>query len=94
MHLSSVFLALLGVSIGASAASPDDCPGYTATNIVQSATGLTADLSLAGTACNAYGYDLGALKLLVEYQTGMHLSINNVHSVCSRLTQLQIPDFM
>ena len=46
------------------------CPGYTASNVVQTDSGLTASLSLAGDACNVYGYDLGALTLLVEYQTG------------------------
>jgi alpha-glucosidase len=47
----------------------DDCPGYTAFNVVKTDSSLTADLTLAGTACNAYGKDLDALKLLVEYQT-------------------------
>jgi len=71
MHFSNAFFMLLGAVSGAVAASIDDCPGYTATNVVRSATGLTADLTLAGPACNVYGYDLGALKLLVEYQTGV-----------------------
>ena len=47
------------------------CPGYAATNIVDSGSTLTADLALNGDACNTYGYDLGNLSLLVEYQTGM-----------------------
>lgn len=47
-----------------------DCPGYTASNVVQTDSGLTASLSLAGDACNLYGYDLPDLTLLVEYQTG------------------------
>ncbi len=68
--LSTVF-AFFATLLVCSAASVNDCPGYAATNIVETATGLTADLNLAGTACNVYGYDLGALKLLVEYQTGM-----------------------
>ncbi len=70
LGLSTAF-ALLGASLVCSAPSIDDCPGYAATNIVETATGLTADLNLAGPPCNVYGYDLGALKLLVEYQTGM-----------------------
>lgn len=70
MVVFSSLVALLGISYLCSAASVEDCPGYTATNVVETATGLTADLSLAGEACNAYGYDLGSLKLLVEYQTG------------------------
>lgn len=46
------------------------CPGYTASNVVQTDSGLTASLSLAGDACNIYGYELPYLTLLVEYQTG------------------------
>ena len=46
------------------------CPGYTATNIVDFGSTLTADLTLSGVACNTYGDDLNALNLLVEYQTG------------------------
>lgn len=46
------------------------CPGYSASNIQQSGSGLTADLTLAGEACNAYGIDLPNLTLTVEYQSG------------------------
>ena len=70
MKFSTTWLALLASLAGVMAASVDDCPGYAASNVKQTATGLTADLTLAGPACNIYGYDLGALKLLVEYQTG------------------------
>jgi len=34
------------------------------------ATALTADLNLAGTACNVYGNDIQDLKLLVNYDSG------------------------
>lgn len=53
------------------------CPGYTASNIKTSSTGLTANLALAGAACNAYGTDVESLSLLVEYQTDhrLHVSI-------------------
>ena len=54
------------------ATDPSTCPGYTASNIDVTDSGLTADLALAGTACNAYSEDLEELKLVVEYQTGMH----------------------
>ncbi|KAK0256166.1 hypothetical protein LTR35_018277, partial [Friedmanniomyces endolithicus] len=47
------------------------CPGYKAGNVQTSDTGLTASLSLAGTACNAYGTDLTDLTLTVEYQASM-----------------------
>ena len=49
------------------------CPGYKASNVVTTSTGMTASLSLAGTACNAYGTDLTDLTLTVEYQTGKQL---------------------
>ncbi|RWA07552.1 hypothetical protein EKO27_g7548 [Xylaria grammica] len=52
-----------------------DCPGYTASNVVETDGRLTADLSLAGTACNIYGTDLTDLKLLVEYQTNSRLHV-------------------
>jgi alpha-glucosidase len=54
----------------------DKCPGYTASNVQNDGSTVTADLTLAGTACNAYGEDLTKLKLLVEYQTGtLHYSL-------------------
>lgn len=51
------------------------CPGYKASNVLTSYSGLTADLTLAGTACNVYGTDLTDLTLTVEYQTGELYSI-------------------
>ncbi|KAI0521082.1 glycosyl hydrolases family 31-domain-containing protein [Xylaria bambusicola] len=70
--LSSLVLASASLAL---AASIDDCPGYTASNVVESEGKLTADLSLAGTACNIYGTDLTDLKLLVEYQTESRLHV-------------------
>lgn len=52
------------------------CPGYTASNVKSSSTGLTADLTLAGPACNVYGTDVDSLSLLVEYQTNQRLHIS------------------
>lgn len=49
----------------------DDCPGYKASNVVRSDSSVTADLTLAGTACNLYSTDLTDLKFLAEWQTGM-----------------------
>lgn len=48
----------------------DACPGYKASNVKKIDGGITADLSLAGTACNVYGNDLKDLKFVAEYQTG------------------------
>lgn len=44
------------------------CPGYTASNVVETTNGFTADLTLAGSACNVYGNDIEDLTLRVEYQ--------------------------
>lgn len=66
---------ILASASGAVADSVDDCPGYTASNVVEGDGKLTADLSLAGTACNIYGTDLKDLKLLVEYQTDARLHV-------------------
>lgn len=52
------------------------CPGYQASNVRGSANGFTADLKLAGAACNVYGNDVPALELLVEYQDDTRLAIN------------------
>ena len=58
-------------------AANSTCPGYTATNVDVTDSGLTADLTLAGAACNAYSEDLQELKLVVEHQTGMSLATAN-----------------
>lgn len=52
------------------AADASSCPGYKASNVKTSSSGLTADLTLAGKACNVYGNDIKDLTLTVEYQTG------------------------
>ncbi len=51
------------------------CPGYKASNVQSNSNGLTADLTLAGDACNAYGTDLTNLTLTVEHQTNDRLHI-------------------
>lgn len=61
-------------------ASLDNCPGYTASNVQDDGVRVTADLALAGPACNVYGNDLTDLKLEVEYQTGMLVVIRTLHS--------------
>lgn len=50
------------------------CPGYKASNVQTSSSGLTADLTLAGEACNVYGTDLTDLTLEVSYDTGKLVS--------------------
>ncbi|KAL6703672.1 hypothetical protein ACN47E_009446 [Coniothyrium glycines] len=51
------------------------CPGYAASNVETTDSGLTADLTLAGDACNIYSDDIKDLKLVVEYQTGDRLHV-------------------
>ncbi|KAI1823241.1 glycoside hydrolase family 31 protein [Xylaria intraflava] len=51
------------------------CPGYKASNVAETALGLTADLVLAGDPCNVYGADVDALSLIVEYQASDRLHI-------------------
>ena len=51
-------------------ATLSSCPGYRASGVETTGNGLTATLTLAGTACNVYGTDLEELTLTVEYQSG------------------------
>ena len=46
------------------------CPGYKATSIKKTSSGIVADLQLAGNACNVYGDDLTKLTLTVTSETG------------------------
>lgn len=65
------------------------CPGYRASNIKITSTGLTADLTLAGTACNVYGDDLHDLTLEVTYETDTRLHVKVQDSASS---VYQVPD--
>lgn len=70
---------LVGAAILNSRDNPDQCPGYRATNANEQGLSFTADLTLNGDPCNAYGEDLQDLKLLVEYQDGQsHSRISNM----------------
>jgi alpha-glucosidase len=63
------------------------CPGYKASNVTTTESSLTADLTLAGTACNTYGYDISNLTLQVDYQTGKDVSVvllSAVRSLCKK----------
>jgi alpha-glucosidase len=51
------------------------CPGYLASTILRTEYGLTANLILAGPACNAYGTDVETLNLTIEYQSDDRLHI-------------------
>lgn len=63
------------------------CPGYTASNVVKTASGLSADLTLAGEACDVYGTDLTDLTLEVSYDTGtIDASLNKAMFIYSLRT--------
>jgi alpha-glucosidase len=64
---------LIGAYLTTQCSAQNECPGYTAASVQQTSNGLTADLQLAGPACNVYGTDLPNLTLTVEYQTGKPL---------------------
>ena len=63
-------LLLLGSLLPVLSQDLSGCPGYTASDVAQTDSGLTASLTLAGDGCNVFGYDLPDLTLLVQYQTG------------------------
>lgn len=69
------------------------CPGYTASNVANIKQGFTADLNLAGPACNVYGNDISALYLTVEYQAKERLSVKIVprYIVPKNYTQYILP---
>ncbi|KAL9614199.1 MAG: hypothetical protein Q9167_001287 [Letrouitia subvulpina] len=54
------------------------CPGYNASNVMRTAHGLVATLTLAGPACNVYGTDIEVLNLTVEYQSADRLAVKIV----------------
>lgn len=51
------------------------CPGYKASGVSENSAGFTADLTLAGPACNVYGNDIRDLTLAVQYQSKERLSV-------------------
>jgi alpha-glucosidase len=56
----------------------DSCPGYSATDVKDDGTRLTADLVLNGKGCNIFGSDLQKLTLDVVYETGEFLPVEFV----------------
>lgn len=86
MRIACASLAIASIAVTASPLGPlvprqsnasdvSACPGYKASNVKNTTSGLTADLTLAGTACNVYGTDLTDLTLTVEYQTDDRLHV-------------------
>ncbi len=57
------------------------CPGYAASDVKQSIDGVTATLTLAGPACNAYGLDYTTLTLVVQYQAADRIRVKITDSL-------------
>ncbi|RSL69659.1 hypothetical protein CEP54_002139 [Fusarium duplospermum] len=89
----SLFIYLSLFMAAAIAASIDACPGYSASNIEETADGLTADLTLLGEPCNVYGIDASELKLVVEYQTDkrLHVKIYDAEEKVYQIPESIIP---
>lgn len=54
------------------------CPGYKASNVKESARGVTATLTLAGNPCNVYGTDVDSLDFSIECLANDRLNIRIV----------------
>ncbi|KAK8083626.1 alpha/beta-glucosidase agdC [Apiospora saccharicola] len=58
------------------AANPDECSGYTASDVVEGPSSFQAELRLnKPPGCSIFGPDLPQLRLRVEYQTGKYTSV-------------------
>ena len=60
--------SLTPTTLDTTAPNPQLCPGYTASGVSETAQGFTADLTIAGANCQAFGNDVADLTLAVEYQ--------------------------
>jgi alpha-glucosidase len=65
----------------------DVCPGYKASQLEKTDSGISAVLTLAGNPCNVYGNDVDVLNLKVEYQSKDRLAVN----ISPRYLVCQIP---
>ena len=74
----------------------DVCPGYTASNVARDPLGLTATLTLAGSACNVYGNDIQSLNLTVQYQSADRLAIRITPAVidASNFSYYNLPSYI
>ena len=57
------------------APDPQKCPGYKASSVVDGNGGFSADLTIAGPNCQAFGNDIAALTLEVQYQAKSRLNV-------------------
>ncbi|KFY80117.1 hypothetical protein V499_01006 [Pseudogymnoascus sp. VKM F-103] len=69
------------------------CPGYKASNVKVGKSSITADLTLAGKACNVYGDDLKSLTLEVEYQSDdrIHVKIQDAANSVYQVPESVLP---
>jgi len=75
------------------APNAQQCPGYTASNPQNTSSGFTADLTLAGARCQAYGNDVNDLTLEVQYQSKdrLNVKIYPKHITPENSTQFILP---
>ncbi|KAB2108598.1 putative alpha/beta-glucosidase [Alternaria gaisen] len=88
LALGTAVPALAGSLVQRQSSSLEGCPGYTASNLKDDGSRVTADLSLAGAACNVYGEDMTDLKLEVEYQTADRLHVK-IFDAAEQVFQIQ-----
>ncbi|KAK7679938.1 hypothetical protein QCA50_016884 [Cerrena zonata] len=62
------------------------CPGYTLTGLKETETSLSAELTFAGPACNAFGRDISNLTLEVTYESTTRLHVNIFDTANSQFT--------
>ncbi|KAG4437809.1 hypothetical protein IFR05_006696 [Cadophora sp. M221] len=92
-------LALAGSVSGAAvsrrqaAGTRESCPGYVASNVERTATGLTANLNLGGAACNVYGTDVPELRLSVNYdsESRLHIKIKDAGQIAYQVPTSVFP---
>lgn len=75
---SAIVAAASALAIAPRQSNDTSCPGYSASNVEKSGTGLSADLSLAGSPCNTYGKDIENLHLTVSYDTCMSTKLSTI----------------
>ncbi|KAF1957917.1 hypothetical protein CC80DRAFT_36685 [Byssothecium circinans] len=87
--LLGLVTSILATGLNHRQASNDSCPGYTVRNVQDDGARVTADLTLAGAACDVYGTDLVDLKLEVVYETEsrLHVKIYDAEELA-----YQVPD--
>ncbi|KAI0206878.1 glycoside hydrolase family 31 protein [Astrocystis sublimbata] len=69
------------------------CPGYSASHVKTTSSGLTAALTLAGEGCNVYGTDLKDLILEVSYDTDsrLHVKIQDAANDVYQVPEVYLP---